>query len=257
MPSVYLSPSTQEYNPAYGGGTEEYYMNLIADAIEPYLTASGITFSRNTPDMTASQSASQSNQGNYNLHFAIHSNASPVNLAGRQRGADFYFYTTSARGKQAADIMVANYKKIYPNPDRVKALGNTTFAELRRTRAPAVLAELVYHDNAADMDWLRNNIPAIGRNLAQSIAQFLGVQFVDPNATASTNCKTNTCSNMGTVSTQGGRLNIRNAPSLEGEVLGQIPNGSSVMINGRDGNWFRVSYNGINGYIFSEFIVLN
>ena len=54
MPSIYLSPSTQEYNLYYdGAGSEEYYMNLIADAMEPYLTASGIVFTRNTPDMTA------------------------------------------------------------------------------------------------------------------------------------------------------------------------------------------------------------
>ena len=32
MPIIYLSPSTQEFNPYYGGGNEEYYMNLIADA---------------------------------------------------------------------------------------------------------------------------------------------------------------------------------------------------------------------------------
>ena len=31
MPSVFLSPSLQEYNPYVNGGNEEYYMNLIAD----------------------------------------------------------------------------------------------------------------------------------------------------------------------------------------------------------------------------------
>ena len=29
MPEIYLSPSTQEYNPYIDGGNEEYYMNLI------------------------------------------------------------------------------------------------------------------------------------------------------------------------------------------------------------------------------------
>ena len=53
MPSIYLSPSTQEFNPYVIGGNEEYYMNLIADAMEPYLYATGISFTRNTPDMTA------------------------------------------------------------------------------------------------------------------------------------------------------------------------------------------------------------
>lgn len=35
MPRIYLSPSTQEKNLYVTGGTEEYYMNRIADAMEP------------------------------------------------------------------------------------------------------------------------------------------------------------------------------------------------------------------------------
>ena len=61
MPRIYLSPSTQEYNTYVSGGTEEYYMNLIADAMEPYLFASGIEFVRNTPQMTAASSIRQAN----------------------------------------------------------------------------------------------------------------------------------------------------------------------------------------------------
>ena len=34
MPKVYISPSLQEYNPYVDGGNEEYYMNLVADAME-------------------------------------------------------------------------------------------------------------------------------------------------------------------------------------------------------------------------------
>ena len=53
MPSIYLSPSTQEYNPfVTGTGSEEYYTNLIADAMVPYLRASGISFTRNNPGGT-------------------------------------------------------------------------------------------------------------------------------------------------------------------------------------------------------------
>ncbi len=36
MPNLFLSPSVQEYNPYINGlGSEEYYMNLVADAMEP------------------------------------------------------------------------------------------------------------------------------------------------------------------------------------------------------------------------------
>ena len=53
MPIIYLSPSTQENNYFVSGGTEEEYMNLIADRMIPYLNASGIRYTRNTPQMTA------------------------------------------------------------------------------------------------------------------------------------------------------------------------------------------------------------
>ncbi|MBR1532782.1 MAG: N-acetylmuramoyl-L-alanine amidase [Ruminococcus sp.] len=179
MPSVFLSPSLQEWNPYINGGNEEYFMNLVADAIEPYLTASGISFARNTPTQTLSQAIAQSNAGNYDLHLAIHSNAAGAANSGNVRGTDVYYYPTSSRGKRAADIIAENYKDIYPLPDRVKTVATTSLAELKRTKAPAVLIETAYHDNLADAEWIQENIGAIGRNLAQSIAEFLGVPFVD------------------------------------------------------------------------------
>ena len=39
MPIIYLSPSTQENNLYVNGGTEEEWMNRLADAMEPYLPA--------------------------------------------------------------------------------------------------------------------------------------------------------------------------------------------------------------------------
>ena len=78
MPIIYLSPSTQENNYYVNGGTEEEYMNLLADKMVPYLDASGIRYVRNTPSMTAASSIAASNAGNYDLHLALHSNAAPV-----------------------------------------------------------------------------------------------------------------------------------------------------------------------------------
>ena len=89
MPDLFLSPSVQQYNPYINGlGSEEYYMNLIADAMEPYLDASGITYTRNDPDDTLSQAIALSNAGSYDFHLALHSNASPANIAGQLRGPD-------------------------------------------------------------------------------------------------------------------------------------------------------------------------
>ena len=62
MPRIYLSPSTQDWNPYVdGSGSEEYWMNLLADTLEPYLYANTISFVRNTPEMTAASSIAQAN----------------------------------------------------------------------------------------------------------------------------------------------------------------------------------------------------
>ena len=179
MPSVFLSPSTQESNPYINGGSEEYFMNLVADAVEPYLKASGISYGRNSPSETLTQAISRSNAGNYDLHLAIHSNAAGAANSGNVRGTDVYYYPTSAKGRRAADIFAENFRDIYPLPDKVKTVASASLAELRRTKAPAVLIETAYHDNLADAEWIQENIGEIGRNLALSIAQFLGVPFVD------------------------------------------------------------------------------
>lgn len=180
MPAIYLSPSVQEFNPYIIGGNEEYYMNLVADAMIPYLRAGGIGFTRNNPGNTLSQVIAQSNTGSYDLHLALHSNASPESMRGALQGPDVYHFTTSTKGRQAADVIAENMKEIYPNPDLVTVIPTTTLSELRRTRAPAVLVEIAYHDNYDDAVWIRDNINAIGRNLARSVAQFLKVPFVSP-----------------------------------------------------------------------------
>ena len=43
-----------------------------------------------------------------------------------------------------ANIIVDNLRPIYPLPDKVRALSTVAIGEVRRTRAPAVLAELVW-----------------------------------------------------------------------------------------------------------------
>ena len=180
MASIYLSPSTQEYNQFVTGGSEEYYTNLIADAMVPYLRASGIDFTRNNPGGTVVDSINASNAGNYDFHLAIHTNAAPENLAGRIQGPNVYYYRDSSRGRAAAEIFANNLKLIYPHPELVKVIPTTTLAELRRTRAVAVLVEVAYHDNVEDANWITSNIDQIGENLALSTADVLGVPFVEP-----------------------------------------------------------------------------
>lgn len=179
MPSIYLSPSTQQFNPYVIGGNEEFYMNLIADAMEPYLVASGISFTRNTPEMTAASSITASNSGNYDAHVALHSNAT-ASGAGERRGSEVYFYPTSVNGKRLADIVANNLKLIYPLPELVKTVPTTTIGEVRRTKAPSILIEFAYHDNFEDAIWIRDNIEAIAANVVVSLTDYFGIPFIVP-----------------------------------------------------------------------------
>ena len=180
MPKIYLSPSVQEYNKYLNGGDEEYYMNLIADAIEPYLEASGIDFDRNDSSKPVSQAIADSNEGNYDLHLAIHSNAAPEGLKGDLSGVDIYYSPVSYLGKLFADMLAENYKKIYYDSDKVKVVPTTSLGEIRRTKAPAVLIETAYHDNAEDEAWLKENIDNIAEVLAETVAEFFNLPFVMP-----------------------------------------------------------------------------
>jgi N-acetylmuramoyl-L-alanine amidase len=181
MPSVYLSPSTQEFNQFINGGSEEYYMNLIVDAMIPYLRASGIEFARNNPGDSVETSIERSNEFPYDLHLALQSRGTPNGVPTPMRGIDVYHYAYSALNEEkAAFILAHNLRPIYPLPFLVSVVPDLTMLELSETNAPAVLVQLGYYDNLLDALWIENNIDEIGRNLALSIAEFLQVPFIEP-----------------------------------------------------------------------------
>lgn len=240
MPNIYLSPSTQEFNPYSGEGNEEQYMNLIADAMEPYLAASGIRFTRNTPDMTAASSIAASNSGNYDLHFALHSNASATGTA---RGIEAYYSPASERGRRFAEIVARNLQLIYPLPNSSRIVPTTSLGEVTRTRAPSVLVEIGYHDNPEDAQWIRNNVNAIAENLVLSLTEYFGIPFNYPQPIYVAN-----------VATRGSNLNVRYNPSATAPIVGSIPNGSEVTVYANLPNWSLVGYNQTVGYVRSDFL---
>ncbi len=242
MPTIYLSPSTQEFNPYSGGGNEEYYMNLIADAMEPYLAASGIQFVRNTPEMTAASSIAASNSGVYDLHLALHSNAT-ASGNGSTRGSEVYYFPSSIEGKRFADILAENLQMIYPLPDRVRTVPTTSLGEVARVRAPGVLVEIAYHDNPEDAQWIRDNIDEIARVMVLSLTEYFGIPFNMPQPIT-----------VASVATNGGNLNVRTRPSLDAFIVGRIPNGSEVTVYATLPDWSLIGYNGIVGYVSSRYI---
>ena len=243
MPQIFLSPSTQEYNPYAGGGNEEYYMNVIIDAMIPYLEASGISYGRNDPRGSFIDSVRASNSDSYQLHLALHSNAAAGMNAGRVRGSQVYYYPGSKEGKRAADIFANGLKEIYPLPDRVETVPTTALGEIAKTRAPAILIELAFHDNDQDADWIRDNIGIIAENLAFSAGDFLGTEIIMPDI-----------SGRGKVNTNGSNLNIRTEPTVNSAIKGRIPDGTLIPLLSSTGSWYLTVYNGVRGYVSRDFV---
>lgn len=135
MPIIYLSPSTQEKNEYVNGGTEEQYMNLLADKMVPYLDASGIRYVRNTPEMTAASSIAASNRGNYDLHLAC--TPTPRRRGSTARCGDPGVLLSGQSGGRAG---CHHYRQQsegdLPLPELVQAQPTTTLGEVRRVRLP-------------------------------------------------------------------------------------------------------------------------
>lgn len=243
MASLFLSPSTQEYNPYVTTGNEEFWMNLLADEMVPYLEASGINVTRNDPSGTVGSSVRASNAGNYDFHLALHSNAAPAAMAGQVRGVDIYYYSGSTQGLRMANIIVDNIRPVYPLPDRVRTVATTSLYELRNTRVPAVLGEFGYHDNVQDAQWIENNLTAIARALSLSVTEYFGLPFLSPGQVR-----------RAVVQTMSAPLNLRGAPSSSGAILTTIPNGSAVEVLSAYNGWYVVRYDGTIGYAFGEYL---
>lgn len=245
MPFLFLSPSTQDFNPYVTTGNEQYWMNQLADRMEPYLFASGLNVTRNDPNGSAAQSIRASNAGTYDFHLALHSNASPEALAGRQRGADIYYFPASEEGLRMANILVDDLKPIYPLPERVRALPTVLIGEVRRTKAPSVLAELGYHDNVEDADWLTGNLEEIAAALSEGVTEYFGLPFLTPSEPRT-----------GIVTLSSGTLNLRSLPTTDAAVLAQLPNGATVTILGQFDEWYTVEYDGLHGFASSRYITV-
>lgn len=245
MPSVFLSPSTQEWNPYVNGGNEELQMNLVADAMEPYLRSSGIYFNRNDPARDVRGAIADSNSRYYDVHLALHSNAGGGEFSGRLTGIDIYYSPYSANSKRLADDVADKLKNIYPTPSKVVTRPTTSLGEVTQTKAVAILAELGYHDNAQDAEWIKSNTNAIARSLTQALCEYFGIPFVEPQTPQN-----------GTVATDGSNLNLRSYPSTQGRIIASIPNRAVVTVNGRTGNWYVVNYNGQIGYAAADYITV-
>lgn len=179
MADVYLSPSSRHFSTGYGNyGVEERRMNLIADVVEFELQRAGVTTARNSPDMTLTEIAADSNSNSPKVHVAIQSQASDAT----KRGAEIFYFREGGNSERLASDIYEFLSPLTPTEDEGLTDGSLVFGglgfyELRRTRAPAVIVMVGYHDNPLDADFIIENTYEIGVAIARGILQYLGVPY--------------------------------------------------------------------------------
>lgn len=167
MKSIYLSPSTQERNQGAGSyGTEESRMNEICDLVENELRGKYILY-RNRPEMSLQQVVADSNAKAPHIHVAIHSNA------GGGRGCEAWICAKGGQAERLANKIYGELAPLTPTSDRgVKV--STTLYEVNKTKAPAVIVEVEFHDSEAGAEWILRNKAAIARAIARGIMLHFG-----------------------------------------------------------------------------------
>lgn len=62
---------------------------------------------------------------------------------------------------------------------------------------------------------------------------------------------------MGVVATESGRLNVREKPTTSSHVLTRIPKGEMIALEMAVDGWYKVRYNGYDGYVSSEYVSIS
>jgi len=175
---VYLSPSTQEGNIGkLNYGTEEAFCNLVVDAAQKILEAHGVTVFRNKPTMTLREVVEHSNNCNVDLHLAVHTNA----FKGTQQGSLVMIHKKGGQAEKFANILYSRISALTPWADLgiresyAWLEGGKPLYEPAYTHAPCALVEMDFHDNASSVQWLLDNIEALGRECAYAVLDYFGL----------------------------------------------------------------------------------
>lgn len=173
----YISPSNQGANLGVDGyGTERDQMYLLAMEITPHLDRAGVSFVVPERDASLTERVRHSNSMDCCFHLALHSNAGgngkawgPVALyyseAGRAFGQKLVYALLALGQKSNRADHVVQQKSLY---------------ELRKTKAPAVLLEVDFHDSSVGVEFITKRRSLIAEAIARVIIEAEGKEFVRP-----------------------------------------------------------------------------
>ncbi len=237
--NVFLSPSSKDYQISpITGISEKENMTLLANAIEENLRALGINVHRASENSTPNQSVENSNSEERDLHLSLSSLRA---TSPDDRGINIYYSSSDGRSRDYADVIGRNLKEIYPLPDLIQTIPNGSLVEIIDTNAPAVAIFIGNQSNPKDVEWFSENVGDIGRNIAESVGEVLGINNESTPLTA-----------IGIISSPLGYASVRKSPSPTSRVITRLQNGTPIRIIGKIGNWYAVIAKGTEGYVAVE-----
>ena len=171
----YISPSNQKANEGIDGyGTEHEQMYLLAEAIIPHLDRAGVSFVLADRDATLAQRAKESNSIGAGFHFSLHSNAGGK---GKAWGPVALYYSDAGKafGQKLVDSLLALGQK---NNRSYNIKQQKGLYELRKTKAPAALLEVDFHDSSVGVEFITKHRSQIAEAIAKVIIEADGKEFV-------------------------------------------------------------------------------
>lgn len=126
---------------------------------------------------------------------------------------------------------------------------------------PGEATETVAGDTAEPEDGEYANEPTEGE-IADLISALTGakvtISVTEDGIQISTNGVENTePGQTGTVTTNGGRLNVRTGAGLDHTAFTQLPNGTTVEVAGEDGDWLKIILPERVGYVYSDYMTVS
>ena len=171
----YLSPSCQAANIGINGyGSEKEQMYLLMEAIVPHLDRAGVSFHMADKYLPIEKRCEESNQMGSVFHFALHSNAGG---GGAACGPVAFYY--SEAGKQFGQRIVDALLELGQESNRSEHLiRRKDLCELRKTKAPALLLEVDFHDSPKGVTFISRRRAEIAEAIARVIIEADGKEFV-------------------------------------------------------------------------------
>lgn len=242
MPLIFLSPFVQNTPELPGGEEESALAGRIADRMEPLLHVRGVRFVRRGPRALLGDVIRESNAGRYDLHLGLQ--VYSPGPGGSEPQA--LYYPFSRAGRCAAETVAGFYKKIYPMPEKVRAVPNVGLAELTKTNAPAVMF-CAGNGGEDGVLWADAHTTRIAENLTDAICHCFAVPQV-----AGIRVRL-----QGAVSGANGSLSLLAQPREEALLLELMPDGAAVAITGVLPGWYEVDFRGVKGYADARYVLLS